>query len=145
VGGTHYRDEPFTLRLHDTAGQEDYDRLRPLSYPETDVFVILFSIVSPMSFENIREKWYPEVHHFCLGTPVIIVGTDAYLRYDPGTLERLSKAKLRPITYDQGERLARELGAQKYVECSAEQPESLRKVFDEVCHHCPLCYSPNFR
>ena len=44
--------EPYTLGLFDTAGQEDYDRLRPLSYPQTDVFLVCFSVVNPSSFEN---------------------------------------------------------------------------------------------
>lgn len=48
--------EPYTLGLFDTAGQEDYDRLRPLSYPQTDVFLVCFSVVAPASFENIKEK-----------------------------------------------------------------------------------------
>jgi Ras-related C3 botulinum toxin substrate 1 len=47
---------PISLSLWDTAGQEDYDRLRPLSYPQTDVFIICFSIVSPPSFENVKAK-----------------------------------------------------------------------------------------
>lgn len=48
--------EPYTLGLFDTAGQEDYDRLRPLSYPQTDVFLVCFSVVAPASFENVKEK-----------------------------------------------------------------------------------------
>lgn len=47
---------PISLGLWDTAGQEDYDRLRPLSYPLTDVFLICFSIVSPPSFDNVKAK-----------------------------------------------------------------------------------------
>ena len=46
----------ISLGLWDTAGQEDYDRLRPLSYPQTNVFLICFSLVSPPSFENVRTK-----------------------------------------------------------------------------------------
>lgn len=55
-------------------GQEDYDRLRPLSYPDTDVILMCFSIDSPDSLENIPEKWSPEVRHFCPNVPVILVG-----------------------------------------------------------------------
>ena len=47
---------PIILGLWDTAGQEDYERLRPLSYPQTDVFLICFSVVSPPSFDNVRAK-----------------------------------------------------------------------------------------
>jgi small GTP-binding protein len=48
--------KPINLGLWDTAGQEDYDRLRPLSYPQTDVFLICFSLVSPPSLENVKNK-----------------------------------------------------------------------------------------
>ena len=48
--------EPYTLGLFDTAGQEDYDAIRPLSYAHTDVFLICFSVVSPSSLENVVEK-----------------------------------------------------------------------------------------
>eukprot|EP00488_Nonionellina_sp_1-RS-2012_P000723 TRINITY_DN1196_c0_g1_i1.p1 TRINITY_DN1196_c0_g1~~TRINITY_DN1196_c0_g1_i1.p1 ORF type:complete len:137 (+),score=20.07 TRINITY_DN1196_c0_g1_i1:405-815(+) len=44
--------KPIQLGLWDTAGQEDYDRLRPLSYPQTDVFLVCFSIISQSSYEN---------------------------------------------------------------------------------------------
>ncbi|KAK6020251.1 Ras family protein, partial [Ostertagia ostertagi] len=67
--------EPYTLGLFDTAGQEDYDRLRPLSYPQTDVFLVCFSVVAPASFENVREKWVPEIAHHCSKTPFLLVGT----------------------------------------------------------------------
>lgn len=52
----------ISLNLWDTAGQEEYDRLRTLSYPQTNVFVICFSISSPASFENVKHKWHPEVN-----------------------------------------------------------------------------------
>lgn len=126
-------DEPYTLGLFDTAGQEDYDRLRPLSYPQTDVFLVCFSVTSPASFENVREKWFPEVHHHCPGVPCLIVGTQVDLRDDPSVREKLSKQKMNPVSKDAGERMAKELGAVKYVECSALTQYKLKDVFDEVC------------
>ena len=44
------------LALWDTAGQEDYDRLRPLSYPDSHVILICFAIDSPDSLDNVQEK-----------------------------------------------------------------------------------------
>jgi cell division control protein 42 len=125
-------DEPYTLGLFDTAGQEDYDRLRPLSYPQTDVFLVCFSVTSPASFENVREKWFPEVHHHCPGVPCLIVGTQVDLRDDPAVREKLSKQKMSPVSREAGERMAKELGAVKYVECSALTQYKLKDVFDEV-------------
>jgi small GTP-binding protein len=93
--------KPINLGLWDTAGQEDYDRLRPLSYPQTDVFLICFSLVNPASFENVRAKWYPEVRHHCPSTPIILVGTKLDLRDDKNTIEKLREKKLAPITYPQ--------------------------------------------
>lgn len=124
----------LTVRAERSAltGQEDYDRLRPLSYPQTDVFLVCFSVTSPASFENVKEKWFPEVRHHCPGVPCLIVGTQIDLRDDPQVLEKLARQKQRPVTPDQGERLARELGAVKYVECSALTQKGLKNVFDEV-------------
>ncbi|KAH9271574.1 hypothetical protein BASA83_006182 [Batrachochytrium salamandrivorans] len=99
--------EPYTLGLFDTAGQEDYDRLRPLSYPQTDVFLVCFSVVSPASFENVKEKWFPEVRHHCPGVPCLIVGTQMDLRDDSATIEKLAKNRQKPITTDSGERMAK--------------------------------------
>ncbi|GAT24101.1 cell division control protein 42 [Aspergillus luchuensis] len=125
-------DEPYTLGLFDTAGQEDYDRLRPLSYPQTDVFLVCFSVTSPASFENVREKWFPEVHHHCPGVPCLIVGTQTDLRDDPAVREKLSRQKMQPIRKEDGDRMAKELGAVKYVECSALTQYKLKDVFDEA-------------
>lgn len=125
-------DEPYTLGLFDTAGQEDYDRLRPLSYPQTDVFLVCFSVTSPASFENVREKWFPEVHHHCPGVPCLIVGTQTDLRDDPSVRDKLGKQKMTPVRKEDGERMAKELGAVKYVECSALTQYKLKDVFDEV-------------
>jgi cell division control protein 42 len=130
--GSRIGDEPYTLGLFDTAGQEDYDRLRPLSYPQTDVFLVCFSVTSPASFENVREKWFPEVHHHCPGVPCLIVGTQVDLRDEPGVRDKLAKQKMAPVRKEDGERMAKDLGAVKYVECSALTQYKLKDVFDEA-------------
>ncbi|KAJ1497244.1 Rho GTPase [Coelomomyces lativittatus] len=113
-------------------GQEDYDRLRPLSYPQTDVFLVCFSVVAPSSFENVREKWYPEVNHHCPSVPCLLVGTQCDLRTDRKTIEKLQKQRQAPISPDAGEMLAAQLRMEKYVECSALTQEGLKNVFDEA-------------
>lgn len=123
---------PINLGLWDTAGQEDYDRLRPLSYPQTDVFLVCFSLVNPASFENVRAKWYPEVSHHCPTTPIILVGTKADLRDDGETIERLRERRLTPISQTQGLVMAKEIKAVKYLECSALTQRGLKQVFDEA-------------
>ncbi|UYV70250.1 CDC42, partial [Cordylochernes scorpioides] len=124
--------EPYPLGLFDTAGQEDYDRLRPLSYPQTDVFLVCFSVVSLSSFENVKEKWVPEITHHCQKTPFLLVGTQIDLRDDAATIEKLAKNKQKPISCEQGDKLAKELKAVKYVECSALTQKGLKNVFDEA-------------
>ena len=138
---TRIGDEPYTLGLFDTAGQEDYDRLRPLSYPQTDVFLVCFSVTSPASFENVREKWFPEVHHHCPGVPCLIVGTQTDLRDDPQVREKLAKQRMKPVQKEDGERMAKDLGAVKYVECSALTQYKLKDVFDEVSQ--PMSLTPD--
>uniref|UniRef100_A0A3Q3CZF4 Rho-related GTP-binding protein RhoG n=1 Tax=Haplochromis burtoni TaxID=8153 RepID=A0A3Q3CZF4_HAPBU len=133
--------KPVNLGLWDTAGQEDYDRLRPLSYPQTDVFLICFSLVSPASFENVRAKWYPEVRHHCPNTPIILVGTKLDLRDDKDTIEKLKEKKLSPIIYPQGLAMAKEISAVKYLECSALTQRGLKTVFDEAIR-AVLCPPP---
>ncbi|CAF1964126.1 unnamed protein product [Rotaria magnacalcarata] len=124
--------KPCLLGLFDTAGQEEFDRLRPLSYPQTDVFLVCFSIISYSSLSNVREKWAPEIKHYCPKTPFILVGTQIDLRNDSATLEKLQKSNERPITQKQAEKFAHDIKAVQYVECSARSQEGLKHVFDEA-------------
>ncbi|XP_046341522.1 ras-related C3 botulinum toxin substrate 2-like [Haliotis rubra] len=123
---------PVSLGLWDTAGQEDYDRLRPLSYPQTDVFLICFSVVSPSSFENVTTKWNPEIKHHCPDAPVILVGTKIDLRENKETIGQLVAQGLAPIKREQGMKLVNKVRAVKYMECSALTQRGLKQVFDEA-------------
>ena len=86
------------LALWDTAGQEDYDRLRPLSYPDSNVILICFAIDSPDSLDNVLEKWISEVLHFCQRVPIILVGCKADLRNNPNTIEQLRQQQQQPVS-----------------------------------------------
>ncbi|KAH0917182.1 hypothetical protein HID58_024842, partial [Brassica napus] len=113
------------LGLWDTAGQEDYNRLRPLSYRGADVFILAFSLISKASYENVSKKWIPELTHYAPGVPIVLVGTKLDLRDDkqffvdhPGAV---------PITTAQGEELMKLIGAPSYIECSSKSQEARNK------------------
>ncbi|KIM76664.1 hypothetical protein PILCRDRAFT_77517 [Piloderma croceum F 1598] len=117
------------LALWDTVGQEEYDRLRPLSYSGSHVILISFAIDFPDSLANVQEKWIVEVMHFCPGLPIILVGCKIDLRHDPTIIEELSKASQRPTTPEEGMAVASKIGAKHYLECSARTREGVLEVF----------------
>ncbi|XP_076441950.1 cell division control protein 42 homolog [Babylonia areolata] len=119
-------DRQGTLVLVDTAGQETYDRLRTLSYYNTDIFVVCFSVASHDSFLNVRSRWVPELHDYRPGTPFLLVGTQADLRQD-------SKAPSKDmVSAQKGKKLARKVGAVGYLECSALTGSGLDRVFRQT-------------
>jgi small GTP-binding protein len=124
-------DQQINLQLWDTAGQEDYKKIRPLSYPETDVFVICFSLIAPTSLENVQNMWVPEVKEHCPTTPYILVGMKSDLRdqFTQHTDEYRSKG-LEPVAASKAEEMKRVIGAQTYIECSARIQYNLKEVFE---------------
>jgi len=103
--------------------------LRPLSYPDTNVVLIAFSVDSPLSLKNVEEKWVAEVTHFCENVPIILVALKADLRHDPDTLQRLKEQELAPLTTQDGQKVADRIGAYKYLECSARTGAGVADVF----------------
>merc|ERR1711994_930923 len=101
--------------MGDTAGQEDYDRLRPLSYPQTDVFLVCFAVIASSSFANVKQKWIPEITHHAPGVPIILVGTKSDLRQDAETLSQLKNKGLEMVQNSDIESMTSEINAAKYV------------------------------
>uniref|UniRef100_A0A2C9UB17 Uncharacterized protein n=1 Tax=Manihot esculenta TaxID=3983 RepID=A0A2C9UB17_MANES len=110
------------LGLWDTAGQEDYSRLRPLSYRGADIFVLAFSLISRASYENVLKKWMPELRRFAPNVPIILVGTKLDLREDRGYLA--------DHTSSNGEELRKQIGAAAYIECSSKTQQNVKAIFD---------------
>ncbi|NXG33258.1 RHOF protein, partial [Dromaius novaehollandiae] len=120
------------LNLYDTAGNEDYDRLRPLSYQNTNVVLICYDVMNPTSYDNVIVKWYPEVSHFCRGAPLVLIGCKTDLRKDKEQLRKLRASQQEPITYNQGETACQQIHAEVYLECSAKCRENIENVFKEA-------------
>ncbi|KAJ3277038.1 GTP-binding protein Rho1 [Terramyces sp. JEL0728] len=117
--------QQMELNLFDTAGQEDYDRLRRLSYSGTDLTLICFSIESPTSLENVSEK----AMHYCNHKPIILVGLKTDLRYDDEIIKQLLQRGKKPISYSEGLEMAKRIGAE-YYECSAKYKEGVKELFN---------------
>lgn len=134
VADVHLPDgRSIELALWDTAGQEDYDRLRPLSYPDSHVIVIAISIDSPDSLQNVYEKWIQEVKHFCMGLPVVLVGCKKDLRNDEVVKRKLwDSAGRQPLSENDGLSAAKELNLDAYYECSAKTGEGVKAFFQET-------------
>lgn len=116
-----------SLHLWDTAGQEEYDRLRPLSYPATDIAVLCYSTVSRNTYQSISTKWAPEIRHYLPGMPTLLVGLKTDLRdsgqKDPHAVE------FEPIPASEGEELAKKIGA-RYLEASSKENKGVKEVFE---------------
>ncbi|KAJ7792943.1 cell division control protein 42 [Mycena olivaceomarginata] len=114
--------ETWLFGLWDTAGEADHERLRPMSYPQTDIFVVCFSVASRVSFENVQQKWFPEVRHHCPNVPL----------FDEKVVQKLAGQGKLPVSPAEGEMMTRRLGAARYFECSANKGQGVDDGFDQV-------------
>ncbi|XP_058495563.1 rho-related GTP-binding protein RhoU-like isoform X1 [Solea solea] len=133
---------PVRLQLCDMAGQkwglidgsldDELEHLRPLCYKNADVFLLCYSVVQPCSFHNIIDRWVPEIRQHCPDAPLVLVGTQLDLREDVQVLIHLAQNQQRPVATEEGQRLAEQLGAVSFAECSALTQKNLKDAFDSA-------------
>ena len=123
--------EEVKIALWDTMGHDDYDRLRPLAYPQTDAFFICFALDDVRSFVECEQKWLPEIQHHAhhsLGEngpniPIVLIGLRSDLPH--------------AISTEHIHELAQQCGALEYYEVSAREQshEELMRVMEEVTRY----------
>lgn len=125
-----YNDKMIKIQPYDTAGSEDYAKLRSLAYSSTEVFVLCFSLVDKKSLEHIETYWIPEIQRECPNVPYILVGMKSDLR-DSFT-DDLKSQGLEPIPTEKGQEMKEKIGAQDYVECSSLKQISIKNVMESA-------------
>merc|ERR1719385_40365 len=120
IGG---KEAEVSIDLWDTAGQEEFDKLRTLAYPNTNVFLLCFCVVEPISFKNLAQKWVPEIKHHCPDGQILLVGTKSDLRES-------ESHKDSQVTQQEIDEFQKQIGAVAYVETSALQQKNVDLCFE---------------
>lgn len=123
------------LSLWDTAGQEEFDRLRSLSYDDTHTIMLCFSVDSPDSLENVESKWVGEIAENCAGVKLVLVALKCDLREqdrDEDGMDGTHEPKRPMIDYKQGLAVAEKIHALRYLECSAMKNRGVNEAFTEA-------------
>ncbi|SCU94307.1 LAFA_0F21066g1_1 [Lachancea sp. 'fantastica'] len=148
----------ITLSLWDTAGQEEFDRLRSLSYSDTHTIMLCFSVDSRDSLDNVQHKWVGEIADHCEGVKLVLVALKCDLRSNadeyaldsaitPGNIQQQQQQSSnarengRLISYDEGLAMAKKIGALRYLECSAKMNRGVNEAFTEAAR-CALTAHP---
>lgn len=121
-----YQKKPYTLSIWDTAGQEEFDKLRTLSYPQTDVFLICYAIDNLTSFNSAKSKWIKEVRK--MKGNVVLVGCKSDTRSN-----KISNGDT--VSEYNGKELARKNGIE-YMECSVNENKNVNEVFKKCVEVC---------
>jgi small GTP-binding protein len=118
-------DIEYNIQLWDTAGQEEMESVRQLSYSHTDVFLLCFSLADRPSFANVKEKWIPELKKSVKTAKFLLVGTKSDLRDNAAD----------PVSTAEGAALAKQIGAFDYKECSARLAVGVKDVFERAIYY----------
>ncbi|CAL8331585.1 unnamed protein product [Merluccius merluccius] len=110
----------ISLGLWDTAGDDTFQQIRPMSYQQADVVLLCFSVANPGSLASVQRKWMAEVRQHLPLVPVLVVGTQTDQR----------DARVMCISAGDGRRVAHEVRAKGYLECSALGNRGVQQVFE---------------
>ncbi|KAI5815546.1 small GTPase superfamily [Pyronema omphalodes] len=128
VDNTH-----IELSLWDTAGQEEFDRLRSLSYSDTHTIMLCFSVDSRDSLENVESKWVGEIADNCQGVKLVLVALKCDLREAGDDRQRANSGQTpKFIGYNEGLTVAQRIKALRYLECSAKMNRGVNEAFTEA-------------
>ncbi|KAK3593173.1 hypothetical protein CHS0354_039659 [Potamilus streckersoni] len=129
IGSQLITGDMYTVNMFDTTGHQDYEGLRVFTYKESEVIVVCYCVVDRESFCSVQDYWLPEIKKH-LGSankkPVILVATQVDLRNTADFDMDI------PVSTSEGERLAKEIGAEKFIECSAVTKEGVPELFQNV-------------
>ena len=137
------------MNLADTAGQEDYDRLRPMQYPNTDCIVIIFDLCNSNTFESAKSKWFEEAQKYLPNVPIIYAGNKLDIKKESDfklrTLSAGSKADSgarlhnydkKPLPNDfktiKNELCSSQFLGKDYFEVSAKENIKIKELFNKA-------------
>lgn len=129
--------ESFVLTFWDTLCGADFQKLRPLEYEDTDVFLVFFDIAKPTSFQNVSTVWVPELEHYMPETPILVVGNKTDLRTSSNAPDGL-------ISVSKGQELADRLRT-CYCESSIVTGEGVHAVINTAVRLAIQNQSPSKR
>jgi len=116
---------PLKLEIGDTAGRQEFNSLRPLSYAEANCFLLCFSVARPTSLKAVAERWLPELRTIAPNTPIVLVGTQSDLRLNGSAAARGNGAGV--VEAKVASKLAKEFNCD-YIECSSITHHNLKEV-----------------
>ena len=117
-----YNNKKYSLHIWDTPGQDEFDRLRPLSYQDAKCILLCFELGNRASFKNIEDRWSKEVEYYCKDAKIILIGTKLDLR--SSSSDSVSDAE--------AEKFAKDKKFVAYIPTSAKTGQNVSTVFPKV-------------
>ncbi|KAL5009041.1 hypothetical protein ScPMuIL_014622 [Solemya velum] len=132
--------KPYHISIFDTAGQEDFNKLRVLAYMKCDVFLICFSVAQPETLKSVQENWVPELRQYLPETPFVLVGTQTDRRTNALSSQVVHGSF---VSAKEGAEMASKLGACYYVECSSLTGEGLDDLKQDIVYTAQKSWETN--